>query len=429
MSGLKINGNCKGLVGEISVPGDKSVSHRSIILSSLATGTSVIENLLESEDVERTIGAFRTMGVEIKKSGDRYHIEGAGLRGLKKPKEPIDCGNSGTTARLLSGVLSAQGFDSTIVGDESLSNRPMDRIIVPLREMGAKIEGRLNRYLPMKIGPGEVRLKAIEYELPVASAQVKSAILLATLYADGRTSIIENKITRDHTERMLRYFGTSVYREGNVIHMDSKSTLEGKNIYVPGDISSAAYFIVAALIIEGSHIAIRNVGINPTRTGIISVLKSMGADIEIANVRELNNEPIGDILVKHSPLKGITVDGQIMGTLIDEIPILAVAASLSEGTTVIRGAEELKYKESNRLKAISNELRKMGANIQDTDDGLIIEGVEELHPSQLNSYKDHRIAMALSIAALKGKGESMISGHECVNISYPSFYDTLFNLC
>lgn len=429
MSGLKINGNSRKLTGEITVPGDKSISHRSIIISSISTGNSVIENLLESEDVERTIEAFRVMGVNIRKNQDIYYVEGVGLNGLKEPMESIDCGNSGTTARLVGGVLAGQRFDSTLIGDESLSNRPMDRIIVPLKEMGAKIEGRLNRYLPMNIGPAESRLKAIEYKLPVASAQVKSAILLATLYADGRTSIIENKVTRDHTERMLRYFGCSVYREGNVIHMDSNSILEGKNIYVPGDISSAAYFIVAAAIIEGSHIAIRNVGINPTRTGIISVLKSMGADIEIANMRELNNEPIGDILVKHSPLKGITVDGQIMGTLIDEIPILAVAASLSEGTTIIRGAEELKYKESNRLKAISNELRKMGANIQDTDDGLIIEGVKELNAEKLNSYNDHRIAMALSIAALKGKGESEISGHECVNISYPSFYNTFFNLC
>ncbi len=426
---MKINSIRKGLVGEITVPGDKSISHRSIIISSLSTGNSIIENLLESEDVERTIEAFKNMGVNIIKKNNKYYVEGVGLKGLEKPKKPIDCGNSGTTARLLSGVLVGQKFDSIIVGDESLSMRPMDRIILPLSKMGAKIKGRMNKHLPICISPSQDKLKSINYELPVASAQVKSAILLATLYATGKTSIIENKVTRDHTERMLEYFGCNVYRTNNVIYVDSNSVPVGKKIYVPGDISSASYFIVAATIIEGSNLTIRNVGINPTRSGIITVLRKMGADIKIVNKRELNNEPVGDIVVKHAPLKGIVVDEQIIGTLIDEIPILAVAASLSEGTTVIKDAEELKYKESNRLKTIYSELKKMGANIKMMGNDLIIEGVKELNAGKLDSYNDHRMAMALSIAALKGNGQSEILGYKSVNISFPSFYKTLYSLC
>lgn len=429
MNELKINGAQKGLVGEISVPGDKSISHRSIIISSLSTSNSIIENLLESEDVKRTIEAFRDMGVNIIKEDNKYFVEGVGLRGLKKPKRPIDCGNSGTTARLLTGMLAGQKFDSTIVGDKSLSMRPMDRVILPLTSMGAKIKGRMNKYLPINISSAEHKLKAINYELPVASAQVKSAILLATLYAEGKTTIKENKVTRDHTERMLKYFGCNIYKEKNIIYMDSNSILMGKKIYVPGDISSASFFIVAAAIIKGSNLIIRNVGINPTRTGVIDVLKKMGADIKVINKKEVNNEPMGDIVIKYSPLKGTVIDGQIVGTLIDEIPILAVAASLAEGITVIKGAGELKYKESNRLKAIYKELTKMGANVKELEDGLIIEGVEELKAAKLDSYNDHRMAMALSIAALKAKGQSEIIGYQSVNISYPNFYDTLYSFC
>ncbi len=428
MSGLRIIGNNKGLKGEITVPGDKSISHRSIIISSISDGKSAIRNLLESEDVQRTIEAFRNMGVSITKAEDRYFVEGVGLYGLKKPDKVIDCGNSGTTARLLCGVLAGQSFSSALIGDQSLSKRPMDRVIIPLRNMGAKIEGRENKYLPIYISPADNKLNSIDYELPVASAQVKSALLLATLYAQGSTSIIENKVTRDHTERMLEYFGCKIYKEGNVICMDSNYPPSGRDLYVPGDISSASYFIVAATLIEGSVLTIKNVGINPTRTGIISVLNSMGADISITNYKELNNEPIGDIHVRYSTLKGITIGGNTIGRLIDEIPVLAVAASLAQGITVIRDAEELRYKESNRISTISSELRKMGANIRELEDGLVIEGVKELKPSKLDSHSDHRIAMALSIAALKAKGESFISGHECVSISYPDFYNTLYNL-
>lgn len=428
MSGLKIKGCSKALVGEIIVPGDKSISHRSIILSSISNGHSIIQNLLESDDVLRTIEAFKSMGVKINKDGDIFLVEGVGLRGLKKPKKPIDCGNSGTTARLISGILVGQDFESKLIGDESLSKRPMDRIIIPLSMMGASIKGHNNKYLPIYIKPAKNQLRSINYELPIASAQVKSAILLAALYARGKTTVIENRLTRDHTERMLKYFESNLYIKDNKIYMDSNVKLTGRQIYVPGDISSAAYFIVAATIIKGSDLLVKNVGINPTRTGIIKVLKNMGANISVVNNRIVNNEPIGDIHVKYSPLKAVNVNSKIIGTLIDEIPILAVAACFAEGTTIIRGAEDLKYKESNRLKTISLELKKMGAKIKEIDDGLIIEGVSKLESSELNSHNDHRIAMALSVAALTAEGESEILNHECVKISYPNFYDTLFSL-
>lgn len=304
----------------------------------------------------------------------------------------------------------------------------MDRVIIPLSKMGANISGRLNKYLPLIITPVNSKLKTIEYELPVASAQVKSSILFSALYANGTTKIIEPKVTRDHTERMLDYFGCNIYRKDGVIYIDSKSKLKGKNIYIPGDISSASYFIVAATLVEGSDLIIKNVGINPTRTGIIEVLNSMGANITILNRKVLNNEPVGDIHVKHSILRGITISGNIIGTLIDEIPIIAVAASLAKGTTIIKDAEELKYKESNRISAIISELNKMGANIKELPDGMIIEGKNSLKSSIIDSHNDHRIAMALSIAALKAEGATEINGYECISISYPDFYRTLYDL-
>ncbi|WP_442870580.1 3-phosphoshikimate 1-carboxyvinyltransferase [Clostridium sp. Cult2] len=423
-----INGNTYRLLGEIVVSGDKSISHRSIIIGSLAEGNTLISGILMSEDVRRTIAAFKSMGVDIDEGENIVFIEGVGRKGLKKPKSIIDCGNSGTTMRLLSGILVGQKFSTTLIGDQSLMNRPMDRIIIPLMRMGANIKGREDRYPPVEIKPSFKTLEGINYKLPIASAQVKSAILLATLFAEGQTRIIENKMTRDHTERMLNYFGCTVYNEKGQIQINSNCILSGKDIYIPGDLSSAAYFMVAASLIEGSNIIIKNVGINPTRTGIIRVLKRMGANIKIFNKRYINNEPVADIQVKHSKLKGIIIDGDMIGTLIDEIPIIAVAASLSEGITVIRDAEELKYKESNRIKAISTELRKMGVNIKELPDGMVIEGGSFLESADLVSHNDHRIAMALSIAALRGEGKSNIKGYECVNISYPDFYNSLFKL-
>lgn len=422
---LIIRGKVDRLIGEVIVPGDKSISHRSIILGSIAEGDTLISGILMSEDVKRTVEAFKKMGVNIKEEGDKVCIEGVGMKGLKRPNSIIDCGNSGTTMRLLSGILVGQEFSAILMGDESLTYRPMDRIIIPLREMGALIQGREDRYPPLVIKSVD-KLKGINYKLPVASAQVKSAILLATLYAEGQTRIIERRVTRDHTERMLNYLGCPVANKKGQIYVNSKGILTGKDVYIPGDISSAAYFMVAAILIKDSNIVIKNVGINPTRTGIIKVLKKMGANIRICNRKYINNEPVADIQVEYSKLKGTLIDEDIVGTLIDEIPIIAVAASLAEGTTIIKGAEELKYKESNRIVAISNELRKMGANIREQPDGMIIEGNSYLEPANLDTYNDHRIAMALSIAALRAEGESKINGHESVNVSYPNFYNTLF---
>lgn len=422
-----IDGGKYKLVGKIKVPGDKSISHRAVIMGSIAKGLTVIENILISEDVIKTIDAFKNMGVNIEIMEKKALIEGVGIYGLKKPSTPIYCGNSGTTMRLLSGLLVGQKFSSILTGDDSLMKRPMDRIIIPLSNMGANIKGVKNKYPPLNIKPTNI-LNSICYKMPIASAQVKSSVLLATLYAKGTTKIIENKITRDHTERMLKLFGANIRCKGNEILMDSENELYGKKLYIPGDISSAAYFIVAALLIKGSHIIIEDVGINPTRAGILSILKKMGANIRIFNEKKINCEPVADIEVKYSKLRGITIEEDEIGKLIDEVPIIAVAATLAEGRTVIKGVDELKYKESNRIKTITEGLSNMGAYIKTLPDRMIIEGVQELKPAFLNSYNDHRIAMALSIAALTAKGSSHINKSECINISYPEFYTTLFKL-
>lgn len=408
---MKLKG-IKKLTGEIKVPGDKSISHRSIIFGAISQGETKIDNILLSDDTLKTIQCFKDMGIEfdIDEENNRVNIKGKGLNGLREPKKPLDCGNSGTTMRLLAGLLVGQNFSSTLIGDSSLSKRPMDRIIIPLTKMGGNIKGAHNKYPPLEIEPSE-KLNGITYELPVASAQVKSAILLASIYSQGESKIIEKKVTRDHTERMLDYF-----REKDFI---------GRQVYIPGDISSAAYFIVAASIIKDSSIVLKDIGVNPTRTGIIDVLKEMGANIEVKNVRIVNNEPIGDIYVSYAPLKGISVDEGLIGRLIDEIPILAVAAAFAEGTTTIRGAEELKFKESNRIEAIAKELSKMSVDISPLPDGLIIKGGNKLTPAKVNAHKDHRIAMALSIAAMAIEGESEILDSHWVNISYPNFYDII----
>lgn len=408
---MKIEG-IKKLNGEIKVPGDKSISHRAIIFGSISKGETIINNILLSEDTLMTIECFRDMGVQIDidKKENKVKIIGKGIGGLKEPTKPLDCGNSGTTMRLLSGILVGQDFSSTLIGDESLSNRPMDRIIIPLSKMGGDIKGKNDLYPPLSINPSN-GLQGIKYNLPVASAQVKSAILLASIYAHGETEVLESKITRDHTEKMLDYFKDNGFR--------------GREIFVPGDISSASFFIVAASIIKGSSLLIKDVGLNPTRTGIIDVLNEMGARIKMENIRESNNELFGDIYISSSTLNGVIIHKDIIGRLIDEIPIISVAASFAEGKTLIKGAEELKYKETNRINAMVNELKKMNACIEALPDGLIIEGKESLNPGELFSYNDHRIAMALSIAALNTKGESIIKNSQCVNISYPTFYETI----
>ncbi|MBU5426809.1 3-phosphoshikimate 1-carboxyvinyltransferase [Tissierella pigra] len=402
----------KSLKGEIKVPGDKSISHRAVIFGSISEGETVVENILLSEDVLNTIECFREMGVdiEINKEENKLRIIGNGLYGLKKPKKSLDCGNSGTSMRLLAGVLAGQNFESTLIGDSSLSKRPMDRIINPLRKMNVNIHGVDNKYPPISICPSK-ELYGIEYTLPMASAQVKSAILLASLYAKGETKVIEKKTTRDHTERMMEYF--------------DEDDFKGKNIYVPGDISSAAFFIIGASIMKDSSIVLKDVGINPTRTGIIDVLQSMGGNIGVKNIRNINKEPIGDIYVSYSPLMGIELDSAIIGRLIDEIPIIAVGAMFAQGSTIIRNAEELKYKETDRIHAIVTELRKVGGDIEALEDGLIIKGTSTFYPGVLDSYNDHRIAMALSIAALNIDGKSKINDDRCINISYPQFYESL----
>lgn len=426
---LIIRGGKTRLLGELKVPGDKSISHRAVILGSLANGTTSIENISIAEDTSRTIKCFKDMGVGIKEDGNKIIIKGVGLKGLIEPKHVLNCGNSGTTMRLLSGIMVGQRFTTRLIGDESLTRRPMDRIITPLGKMGACIHGIEGKYPPLDISPIDSSLMGITYEMPVASAQVKSAILLATLYGKGKTKIIEKKTTRDHTEKMLEYFGTNIDYKDGIIYMDSLGTLEGKDIYIPGDISSAAYFMVAGLLIESSHIMIRDVNINPTRTGIIDVLKAMGGNIKIRNKRIKNNELLGDIKVKESTLEGIKIDGDIVGTLIDEIPIIAVAAAFSNGSTVIRDVKELRYKECDRIQGICKGLKAMGAEVEELADGMIIQGKNSLRPAYIDSCKDHRIAMAFSIAALKINGHSRIKDYRSINISYPGFYKTLFKLC
>lgn len=423
---MMIEGNNVSMIGEIELPGDKSISHRAIMLGSISNGETTIENCLLSEDTISTIECFRNMGVNIHQHKNKVIVHGVGLRGLRKPNHILYCGNSGTTMRLISGILVGQNFPSVLQGDSSLNRRPMKRIISPLREMGANIKGKEDEYPPLNIEPTK-NLKNITYELSIPSAQVKSAILLASLYCHGETIIKESNISRDHTERMISYFGGDIKKEKNVIVMNSSSNIEfsGKKIYVPGDISSASFFIVGALTLKGSKILIKDVGINETRMGVVEILKKMGGNIRILNERVINNEPIGDILVKYSNLKGVEIKGDIIGRLIDEIPILAIAASLAEGKTIIRNAEELKFKESNRIKAMVSELKKMGVNVEELDDGMIIEGSSILKPAVLNTYGDHRVAMALYIAALNAKGESSIEGFNCIKISFPGFFDMM----
>lgn len=407
----------------LSVPGDKSISHRAVMFGAIAEGTTEIEGFLMGDDCLSTIKCFRQLGIDIEVNEDKVIVHGKGLYGLNKPDTILDVGNSGTTLRLITGLLSAQKFSCEITGDKSIQKRPMDRVITPLSQMGANIEGK---FCPIKINGS--KLKAIEYTLPVASAQVKSAILLASLYVDAQTCVIEPAPTRDHTEIMLNYLGANIKKEGNKIISNKVNQLYAKNIVVPADISSAAYFIVMGLIVPDSEILITNVGCNFTRTGIIDVLKNMKADISILNERNVCGEVVADILVKTSQLKATTISGSIIPRLIDEIPIIAVAACFAQGKTVIKDASELKVKESNRIKTIATELNKMGANIIETDDGMIIEGNQNLKGTTVESHNDHRIAMSLAVAALVADGNTIINNAECTDISFPNFFKCLDNL-
>ena len=415
----------KKFKGEFSPPSDKSISHRAVIFSSLSKGKSAIRNLLKAEDPVSTINAFRALGVEIDDRGEEVIVHGNGIHGLTEPINVIDCGNSGTTIRMLSGVLSGNPFFSVLTGDESLRKRPMARVINPLREMGARIMARAeDRYPPVAIRGG--KLRPVKYSMPVASAQVKSAILLAGLYAEGETEITEPVKSRDHSERMLPAFGAEVTVEGLRVRIEGVTELKGTDIHVPGDFSSAAFFIVGALLIRNSDITIKNTGINPTRTGLLRTLEKMGAEIELSNIRDLSGEPVADIRCKgEAGLRAIEVTKEKVPALIDEFPVLCVAATQAEGITTIRGAGELRVKESDRIKSMATELRKMGADVEEFEDGLSIKGRTTLRGAEVESYGDHRIAMAMTIAGLIAEGTTGIHGIGAVNISFPGFLEII----
>ena len=414
------------LKGEVTVPGDKSISHRAVMFGSLAEGTTEVLNFLQGADCLSTIDCFRKMGISIENTPEHILIHGKGLHGLKAPGSVLDTGNSGTTTRLISGILAAQPFETTLTGDASIQKRPMRRIMEPLSMMGANITSiNGNDCAPLCIKGAP--LHGIHYHSKVASAQVKSAILLAGLYADGITSVTEPTVSRNHSEIMLNYFGASVQTEGTTASVYPNPDLHGQKVSVPGDISSAAYFIAAGLLVPGAEVLIRNVGINPTRDGILKVAQAMGGNITCLNVRN-EGEPIADLLVKHSTLHGITIEGDIIPTLIDELPIINVMAACAEGTTVIRDAAELKVKESNRIDVMVEHLRTMGCDITGTDDGMIINGGQPLHGAVIDSHMDHRIAMSFAIASLIADGDTEIKGSDIVTISYPDFYHDLQRL-
>lgn len=415
------------LRGELSIPGDKSISHRSIMFGSLAKGTTEITNFLQGADCLSTIACFEKMGIGIENNGDSVIVHGNGLFGLKKPDTILDCGNSGTTTRLISGILAAQDFDVTLTGDESIKKRPMKRIMDPLSHMGADIRSLEGNGCAPLVITGK-KLYGIHYTSKVASAQVKSAILLAGLYADGETKVTEPYVSRNHSEIMLKYFGADVSAEGTTATIRPAKELYGNRIVVPGDISSAAFFIAAGLLVPGSEILLKHVGINPTRDGILSVCRDMGADITLLNKNTDSGEPTADILVKSSTLHGTEIGGSIIPTLIDELPVIAAMACFAEGETVIRDAGELKVKESNRIEVMVRNLTAMGADVTETEDGMIIRGGRALHGAVIDSKLDHRIAMTFAVAGLCAEGETEIKGAECVNISYPGFYQDLERL-
>ena len=414
------------LHGEITVPGDKSISHRAVMFGSLAKGTTRITHFLEGADCLSTISCFRKMGIDIENNNGEILVHGKGLRGLSSPTDILDVGNSGTTTRLISGILAGQNFVSELTGDDSIQSRPMKRIMTPLLSMGADITSiKGNNCVPLRIAGHP--LKAIHYDSPVASAQVKSCVLLAGMYSDGVTSVTEPVLSRNHTEIMLNYFGAQVTSEGTTASIVPEPSLHAREITVPGDISSAAYFIAAGLLVPGSEILLKNVGINPTRDGLLRVCKDMGADITMLNVN-MDGEPTADLLVRTSSLHGTTVGGEIIPTLIDEIPMIAVMAAFAEGTTIIKDARELKVKESDRILVMAENLSRMGADITPTDDGMIIHGGKPLHGAVIDSYLDHRVAMSFAIAGLLCDGPLSIKGGDCVKISYPEFYEDLYRL-
>lgn len=424
MKEVKLKPGHYPLSGELAIPGDKSISHRAIIIGSLANGKTIVTNFLAGEDCMRTIHAFQSMGVSIDKQNDTVTIEGKGIAALTEPQEPLYFGNSGTTARLMLGLLAGLPFFTAVYGDPSLSIRPMDRVLNPLKQMGAIIDGRAEgSYLPLSIR-GKT-LQGMDYKLPVKSAQVKSAVLLAGLLANGETNVIEVTPTRNHTENMLQAFGADITVDGSKTTITNKQPLTASDVYVPGDISSAAFFLAAAAIVPGSKLTLKNIGLNDTRTGILDVLQAMGANIQFNNQQTVNGEHTGDITVTYENLHGITIDGSIIPRLIDEIPVIALLATQIDGTTIIQDAEELRVKETDRIAAVADVLTTLGANIETQQDGMIIHGKTTLSGGKIASYNDHRIAMMGAIASLVADGEVVIDDIASVAISYPNFFEHL----
>lgn len=417
-----------GLQGELTPPPDKSISHRAIMFASLAEGTSRIRNFLRAEDPLSTMKAFRSLGIDIREEGGDVVVRGKGLNGLREPADVLDCGNSGTTVRLIAGILSGNPFFSVLTGDASLKQRPMARVVAPLKEMGATITGRAGgRFLPLAVQGGG--LKGLQHTLPVASAQVKSCLLLAGLYAEGATTVIEPFPSRDHTERMLKAMGAPLERTALATSIRGGGRLGPIDMTVPADFSSAAFFIAAALLVTGSSVVLRGVGVNPTRDGFLTVLRAMGAAVELQNLREVSGEPVADLLcTTAASLKAVRVGKELMPSLIDEFPILCVLATQADGTTEIRGAEELRVKESDRIGAMAAELRKLGAELEEYPDGIALHGPTALRGAAVESYDDHRIAMSLAVAALVAEGTTTLRNASCVDISFPGFFEQLQSL-
>ncbi|MEQ2877387.1 3-phosphoshikimate 1-carboxyvinyltransferase [Enterococcus asini] len=418
----------QALTGSIQIPADKSISHRSIMFGALANGTTTVKNFLRGEDCFSTLHAFQKLGVPIQDDGETITIEGVGFAGLKPAEEAIDVGNSGTSIRLMMGILAGQDFTTTLFGDDSLAKRPMNRVMLPLREMGAKLTGDQGSEFPPITIEGTTALKPIEYQLPMASAQVKSAILFAALQAQGTSRIIEKEPTRNHTEEMIKQFGGHIETAADekTITVSGPQTFRGQEVVVPGDISSAAFFLVAGAIVPNSRIRMTNVGVNPSRTGILTVMENMGADLVTSEVDEQNQS--ATLTIATSSLQGVTIEGAIIPKLIDELPIIALLATQAQGTTVIKDAEELKVKETNRIDATAEELRKMGADITPTEDGLLIKGPTPLHGAEVDSRGDHRIGMMLAVASLIAQGETELLRPEAINVSYPNFFADLASL-
>lgn len=414
------------LTGHVQVPGDKSISHRAIMFGALAQGTTTIEGFLMGDDCLSTISCFRSLGIDIQIDGEHVTVESGGRKAWKEPEVVLDTGNSGTTTRLMLGLLAGTGFHSVMAGDESIARRPMKRIVEPLRLMGADIRGRANGHFTPLAVQG-TQLQAIDYTMPVASAQVKSAVLLAGLSAQGTTTVHEPVPSRDHTEIMLKHFGADISRDGEVISLRGGQELRAAHVQVPGDISSAAFLIGAALIAEGSEVTLENVGINPTRTGLLDVFAAMGADIQ-ASGHTSEGEQAADLTVRSTALSGTEIGGDLIPRLIDEIPLIALVATQAQGKTIIRDAEELRVKETDRIQAVVTELKKLGADIEATEDGMVIQGPTPLSGAALASYGDHRLGMMAAVAALIADGPVSIDEPGCISISYPNFFEHLDKL-